>query len=82
MYLYDANKTKEEINSKEFLLWSSELFRKTNSNNANIKKIKDTLNNWSEDIGIHEKFRRESSRVCYKKAIFFYFILSIQAYSN
>lgn len=82
MYLYDANKTKEEINSKEFLLWSSELFRKTNSNNANIKKIKDTLNNWSEDIGIHEKFRRESSRVCYKKAIFFYFILSIQTYNN
>lgn len=82
LYLYDQNKTKEDINSSHFLVWGEELFRKTNSNNANIKRIKDTLDKWAEESGVHEKFKREASRISYKKAIFFYFIFSIQAYNH
>lgn len=82
LWLYDEKKTKKEINSSEFLVWSSQLFRKTNSNNANIARIKDTLNKWGDVSGLHKKFTREASRVNYKKAIFFYFILCIQYYNN
>lgn len=82
LYLYDENKDPEDINSKHFLLWSEELFRKTNSNNANIKRIKETLDLWAEETGVHAKFKRIASRVNYKKAIFFYFILSIQKYNK
>lgn len=82
LYMYDENKTADEINSKHFLNWSEELFRKTNSNNDNIRIIKTTLDKWAEETGVHEKFKREASRVSYKKAIFFYFIISIQAYNN
>lgn len=82
LYLYDEHKTKEDINSSNFLVWSAELFRKTNSNNENIKYIKDTLNKWGEETGIHNKYKREASRINYKKAIFWYFILSIQYYNN
>ena len=82
IYLYDEHHKKEDINSSHFLVWSSELFRKTNSNNANIKCIKDTLDKWAEETGVHEKFKREASRVSYKKAIYWYFILSIQYYNK
>lgn len=82
LWLYDEKKTKKEINSSEFLIWSSQLFRKTNSNNENIARIKDTLNKWGDISGLHKKFTREASRVNYKKAIFFYFILVIQYYNN
>ena len=82
LYLYDENKEPEDINSKHFLLWSEELFRKTNSNNANIKRIKETLDLWAEETGVHAKFKRIASRVNYKKAIFFYFVLSIQKYNK
>lgn len=82
LYLYDENKTKEDINSSHFLKWSGELFRRTNSGNDNIKCIKDTLDYWAEDTGVHAKFKREASRVNYKRMIFFYFILSIQYYNN
>ena len=82
IYLYDEHHKKEDINSSHFLVWSSELFRKTNSNNANIKCIKDTLDIWGEETGVHEKFKRDASRVNYKKAIFWYFILSIQYYNK
>lgn len=82
LYLYDEHKKREDINSSHFLVWSSELFRKTNSNNKNIKCIKDTLDKWGEETGVHNKFKREASRVNYKKAIFWYFILSIQYYNK
>lgn len=82
LYLYDENKKAEDINSRYFLHWSEDLFRKTNSNNDNIRRIKTTLDKWAEEIGVHEKYKREASRVNYKKAIFFYFIFSIQAYNN
>ena len=82
LWLYDEKKTKNEINSSEFLIWSSQLFRKTNSNNDNIARIKDTLNKWGDISGLHKKFTREASRVNYKKAIFFYFILCIQYYNG
>ena len=81
LYLYDENKKPEDINSRNFLHWAEELFRKTNSNNENIRTIKETLDKWAEEIGVHEKFKREASRVNYKKAIFFYFIFSIQSYN-
>lgn len=82
LYLYDENKKAEDINSRYFLHWSEDLFRKTNSNNDNIRRIKETLDKWAEEVGVHEKYRREASRVNYKKAIFFYFIFCIQAYNN
>lgn len=82
LFLYDENKKPTDINTSYFLKWSLELFRKTNSNNQNIKTFKDMLDKWAEEIGVHAKFKREASRVNYKKAIFFYFIFSIQAYNN
>lgn len=82
LYLYDENKNVNDINSKHFLLWSEELFRKTNANNDNIQNIKTTLDKWAEETGVHNKYKREASRVAYKKAIFFYFIFSIQNYNN
>lgn len=82
LFLYIDHKDKQDINSTYFLKWSMELFRKTNSNDENIKTIKYTLDKWAEETGIHEKFKREGSRINYKKAIFWYFILSIQYYNK
>jgi hypothetical protein len=82
VWLYDEKKTRKEINTSEFLIWASKLFRKTNSNDANISRIKDTLNEWGDMSGLHKKFTREASRINYKRAIFFYFILAIQYYNN
>lgn len=82
LYLYDEHKTPQNINSSYFLSWGMAIFKKTNSNNKNIKTIKTTLDKWAEASGIHDKYTREASRVNYKKAIFFYMLLSIQKYNN
>ena len=82
LFLYTDKRSKQDINSSFFLKWSTELFRKTNSNDPNISNIKGTLDKWAEETGVHAKFKREASRVNYKKAIFWYFILSIQYYNK
>lgn len=83
IWLYDEHHTKREINTSAFLLWSiNKLFKRTNSNDSNVARIKETLNRWGDISGIHQKFTREASRINYKKAIFVYFILSIQYYAN
>ena len=82
VFLYEENHDETEINSSSFLVWCSALFRKTNSNDTNIKTIKRLLDKWAEESGVHEKFKREASRVSYKRALFFYFALSIQYYNN
>lgn len=82
IWLYDEKKTRREINTSEFLVWSAKLFRKTNSNDKNILTIKNTLNTWGDITGLNQKFTREASRINYKKAIFYYFILSIQYYNH
>lgn len=80
IYLYEDKKSEIDINTPGFLIWASDAFRRTNTSNENIVAIKSLLDKWAESSGVHAKFKREASRVNYKKAIFFYFILSIQSY--
>lgn len=78
MYLYESKKT--EINSREFISYSLDLFKKTNSKNTNITNIKNILEKFSISIGIYARYERYATRVNYSRAIFTYLILSIQKY--
>lgn len=82
IYLYEEKNSKSDINSMKFLQWSLVVFKKTNANNPNVVVIKETLNKWSEDVGINRKFKSDTTRINYKKALFMYFILSIQNYNQ
>ena len=82
LYLYDEKKTYNDINSKQFIAFSLLLFKKTNSKNENICNIKNILDKWGKDSGIYSRYTRIATRVDYSKAIFLYFIVSIQQYNN
>ena len=82
IWLYDEHHTKAEINGSAFLIWAGKLFQRTNSNDPNIVLIKSTLQQWSDMVGITQKFTREATRINYKKALFFYFIFIIQYYNH
>lgn len=77
-FIYADGYKESDINSKTFLIWASELYRKTNADDDNIRRIKQTLDKWGEEIGVHAKFHREATRNCYKRAIFLYIIMIIQ----
>ena len=78
IYLFDEKHETHEIRSRVFLSFGIELFRKTNSNNKNIVTIKSTLDKWAEETGIHSRYRREPTRISYKKGIYWYILLTIQ----
>ena len=82
LFIYTDRNRREDINSSMFLPWANETFRKTNSNDENIATIKSILDKWGESTGVHDKFKREGSRINYKKAIYFYFVISIQHYNQ
>lgn len=81
LYLYDGKYTFQDINSKQFVAFAIQLFKKTNSKDKNITNVKTTLDKWGEDSGIYGRFARLATRVDYTKAIFLYFIASIQKYA-
>lgn len=78
LYIYEEKKGERDIRSQYFIAWAVSLFKKTNSKNENIGTINAILNEWAAKSGIDDKFSRVASRINYKKAIFFYIILSIQ----
>ena len=81
-FMYDDHHAREDINSSSFIVWSSKLFRQTNSSNQNIAIIKDLLTKWATETGIYSKYKREGTRNDYKRCIFFYFIFAIQLYNQ
>lgn len=78
IYLFEEKHNSSEIKSRAFLSFAIELFRKTNSNNKNIVTIKTLLDKWAEETGINSKYRREPTRISYKKGIYWYILLCIQ----
>lgn len=81
IYLYDEKHKPEEIHSKTFLSFGIELFRRTNSNDPNVQNIKSSLDKWAQESGIYDRFKREASKINYKKSIFWYIVLSIQKFA-
>ncbi len=80
MYLYTENHEPDQIRSKEFIGYALAVFKKTNSKDPNVTNIKKNLDRWATNTGIYRKFSRAATRVDYTKAIFLYFIISIQQY--
>lgn len=81
-FLYIDNYQAHQINDKVFLSFALNLFRRTNSKDNNIVTIRTLLDKWSDDLGIHDRFKRIASQINYKKGLFMYIILCIQYYNN
>lgn len=82
LYLYTGKKTIREINSRYFLEFSLSLYKKTNSKDDNIINIKNILDKWGEEIGLHAHTKRQATINDYKRAIYTFFIFSIQKYNQ
>lgn len=81
LYLYEQKKSINEINSKDFLIHSLGIYKKTNSNDKNIGNIKAILDKWGQAIGLHDSYGRKATINDYKKAIYVYIVFSIQKYN-
>ena len=79
LYLFDGSNTKEELNSNKFLLFCLEIYKKANTTDDNIVKIKTILDKW---LNMYSETYKKSNAVAtingFRKALFVFFVFTIQ----
>lgn len=79
IYLMDGDNTVESISSKNFFIFCSAIYIKSNTNDETILKIKDLLNEWLELCSPnYVKTQRIATKNNFRKALFFFFVFAIQ----
>lgn len=81
-YIYlntdDANVTIASITSLKFFAVMKDVFRKGNSTNPNIIKIRELMDSWLErSSNVYRIATREPTKTGYRRAIYYYFILMV-----
>jgi hypothetical protein len=79
LYLFDGSNEKENINNNKFLLYCMGIYKKANTTDPNIVKIKAILDRW---ITVHSPEYKKSNAVgtvnFFRKAMYTFFVFSIQ----
>lgn len=79
LYLFDSNNTKDNLNSSHFFLFCMGIYKKANTTNPNIVKIKKILDMWIDRYSPDYKKHNAVGTVgFFRKALFSFFVLTIQ----
>lgn len=79
LYIYEYQKPTTEIKSNNFLFFCLNIYKRTNITNKNIIFIKDILNKWlNKYSATYKKTNRLATISYFKKALYLFFVLSIQ----
>ena len=74
----DSNANVDNVKSLKFTSVMSKIFKKGNSKDKNILKIKDLSTKWLEEgSSTFRTSSRDATRSCFRKAVFFYFVYSV-----
>lgn len=84
LFIFDetTHNSIEEINSTKFLVNSLDVYKRSNSKDEYVLRIKQILDRWMEDIEIYKKTQRVATINNFRKAIYTFFTLSIQVLHN
>lgn len=82
LYLFDEKNTIEEINSDKFMVYCLDVYRRSNTNNANVNKIKVILDSWLERLGTYKKTQRLATINDFRRALYTFFVMSIMYFNN
>lgn len=83
LYLFDSQNTVRDIKyNNKFLLYCLEMYKKSNTSDKNIIRIKKILDGWLEDLGTYKKTQRLATINNFRRALFLFFVISIQTLAN
>ena len=84
VYLFNTDgqtHSTSDIGTNDFMYYCLQMYKKSNTVDKNIIRVKDILNKWLVDVGVIGKNGRGSSTILqFKKAFFTFFVMSIQKY--
>lgn len=78
LFLIETHHNPKQINSDAFIIDSLEIYKKSNTNDTNIKEIKRILDKWMDDVEIYKKTQRFATLNNFRRALFTFFIITIQ----
>lgn len=82
LFLFDSQNTVQQISGNEFLLYCMEVYKKSNTTDKNILKIKKILDGWLENLGTYKKTQRLATINNFRRALYAFFVLSIMNSAN
>lgn len=74
----DPHASLKDVGTNKFYVYCIKIYRQSNTNNKNIIIIKDILDKWIDDIDLKKKVSTVASLGNYRKAIFTFFIFTIE----
>jgi hypothetical protein len=82
-YLVVDNHPVQTISSKQYLTYANRIYTKSNTNDKGVIRMKEILDDWlTKNCEKYVKTERAASKGGYRKAIFLYFALAVQAVLN
>jgi len=82
LFLFNDKNDISEINSNKFLLYCLDIYKRANTTDEQIIKIKKILDSWLEGLGTYKKTQRVATINNFRKALFTFFVLSIMYYNT
>jgi hypothetical protein len=82
LFMFDSKNTIQDINSDKFILYCLDLYKRANTTDKNIIRIKTILDKWLTEAGIYKKTQRNATINNFRKALFTFFVLTIQYFNT
>ncbi len=81
LYLFndDGNlHSPEQVKTNDFMVYCLQIYRRSNTTDKNIIKIKKILDGWLDEVGLTGKTSRTATIIGFRKALFTFFVMEIQ----
>lgn len=71
----------DQIGTNDFMVYCLQTYRRSNTTDKNVVKIKNILDKWLDDLGLTKKTGRTATIISFRKALFTFFAMTIQKYA-
>lgn len=71
-----------QIRTNDFMLYCLKVYKRSNTTNKNVIKIKAILDRWIDEVGVKDETNRAPTIMNYKKALYTFFVFSIEKYGK
>ena len=82
LYLFNSKNKAEEINSDKFLIYCLDIYKRSNTTDENIIKIKKVLDSWLDELGVYKKTQRLATINSFRKAMYTFFVMAIMYFNT
>lgn len=74
----DVQHTSKDIGTNTFMIYCLQVYKRSNTTDKNVIKIKSILDRWLDELGVSNRISRAATIVNFRRALYTFFVMSIQ----